>query len=62
MPPKYGNGHLCLSDKSIFHYKQSGYYEPLGQITIKWDDPKFNISWPIDDPILSKRDELGPFA
>lgn len=59
VPPKHGNGHLCLSDKSIFHYKQSSYYDPSRQFTIKWNDPKFNIWWPVNQPILSMRDELG---
>ncbi len=56
VPPKHGNGHLCLSEKSIFHYKQSAYYDPARQFTIKWNDPRFNIQWPIKNPILSKRD------
>ena len=57
IPPKFGNGHLCLSEKSIFHYKQSTYYDPSRQFTIKWDDPRFNIWWPTKTPILSQRDE-----
>ena len=57
VPPKYGNGHLCLSSKSIFHYKQSSYYNPSKQFTIKWNDPKFRIWWPIKNPIVSKRDQ-----
>jgi dTDP-4-dehydrorhamnose 3,5-epimerase len=61
VPPKHGNGHLCLSEKSIFHYKQSAYYDPLRQFTYKWDEPRFKIWWPIKDPILSRRDELGRF-
>ncbi|MCM8797335.1 MAG: dTDP-4-dehydrorhamnose 3,5-epimerase family protein [Candidatus Omnitrophica bacterium] len=56
VPPKHGNGHLCLSEKSIFHYKQSAYYGSAKQFTILWNDPKFNIPWPIKDPILSERD------
>ena len=59
VPPKHGNGHLCLSEKSIFHYKQSSYYDPSRQFTIKWNDPKFKIGWPVKNPILSLRDELG---
>jgi dTDP-4-dehydrorhamnose 3,5-epimerase len=59
VPPKHGNGHLCLSEKSIFHYKQSSYYDPSGQFTIKWNDPEFNIWWPVKNPILSQRDEVG---
>ena len=59
VPPKHGNGHLCLSEKSIFHYKQSSYYDSSRQFTIKWNDPKFKIWWPVKEPILSMRDELG---
>jgi dTDP-4-dehydrorhamnose 3,5-epimerase len=61
VPPKYGNAHLVLSERAIFQYKQSTYYDPTGQFTYKWNDPKFNIWWPIKNPILSRRDELGHF-
>ena len=57
VPPKYGNGHLVLTELAIFHYKQSTYYNRSGQFTIMWNDPKLNIRWPIKNPILSKRDE-----
>ena len=57
VPPKYGNAHLVLSDRTIFHYKQSTYYDRKKQFTYKWDDPKLNIWWPIKNPILSQRDE-----
>jgi dTDP-4-dehydrorhamnose 3,5-epimerase len=61
IPPKFGNGHLVLSDITIFHYKQSTYYDRSGQFTILWNDPKLNIWWPIKDPILSMRDESVTF-
>jgi dTDP-4-dehydrorhamnose 3,5-epimerase len=62
VPPKHGNGPLCLSEKSVFHYKQSAYYDPSRQFTIKWNDPEFNIWWPFKKPILSMRDEFGGFV
>ena len=60
VPPKYGTSHLVLSERAIFHYKQSTYYNPkvLKQFTYRFDDPRFNIDWPIKNPILSKRDQL----
>lgn len=62
IPPSYANGHLVLSEKTIFHYKQSTYYEGMGkQFTLKWNDPKLNINWPIKKPILSSRDSDTPF-
>jgi len=57
VPPKHGLGHLVLSDQAIFHYKQSTYYERKTQFTLRWDDPKLGIWWPIKDPILSQRDQ-----
>jgi dTDP-4-dehydrorhamnose 3,5-epimerase len=62
IPPKHGNGHLVLSETSIFHYKQSTYYDPAGQFTYRWNEPRFNIWWPVRDPILSMRDERGEFV
>ena len=57
VPPKFGNGHLVLSDKCIFHYKQNSEYDRLGQFTIKWNDPSFGFKWNISNPILSERDK-----
>lgn len=57
VPPEFGLGHLVLSEKAIFHYKQSAYYDRLSQFTLIWNDPKLNIWWPIKQPILSRRDE-----
>jgi len=62
VPPKYGNGHLILSDIAIFHYKQSSYYDPSRQFTYKWDDPALNIWWPVKNPVLSMRDEVGHYV
>lgn len=56
VPPKHGVAHLALSDKIIFHYKQSTYYDRAAQFTYRYDDPRFNIRWPVKDPILSDRD------
>lgn len=57
VPPKFGNGHLVLSEQAIFHYKQSSYYNRADQFTILWNDPKLNIWWPVKNPLVSRRDE-----
>jgi dTDP-4-dehydrorhamnose 3,5-epimerase len=62
VPPKYGNGHLVLSDTCIFHYKQTTYYHPAGQFTYVWNDPKLKLWWPVRNPIISMRDEIGHFV
>ena len=57
VPPRFGNGHLVLSEQAIFHYKQSTYYNRAGQFTLLWNDPTLNIWWPVKNPIVSMRDE-----
>ena len=59
IPPKFGNGHLVLSEKAIFHYKQNTYYNQNVQFAYVWNDPNLKIWWPLKDPILSTRDETG---
>ena len=60
IPPNYANGHLCLSNKCLFHYKLSykgKYFGPRQQFSLRWNDPKLNINWRIKKPILSNRDK-----
>ena len=61
VPPKHGNAHFVLSETAIFHYKQTTYYNPKGQFSYTWNDPRFNIWWPVKHPIVSRRDEKGRF-
>jgi dTDP-4-dehydrorhamnose 3,5-epimerase len=57
IPPKFGNGHVVLSESAMFHYKQTTEYNRSGQFTLLWDDPALGLWWPIDNPIISRRDE-----
>lgn len=57
IPPKFGNGHLVLTDEAIFHYKQNSNYDRESQFTLTWNDPELKIWWPINNPVTSVRDE-----
>lgn len=57
VPPGFGNGHYVMSQNgTIFHYKQTTYYDRASQFTISWNDPTYNMFWPCSDPITSERD------
>lgn len=62
VPPRHGLAHLALSDRIIFHYKQSTSYDPTSQFTYTWNHPEFNVWWPVKNPLLSSRDEAGGFV
>lgn len=58
VPPGCLNGHLCLSESCIFSYKKTEYYKGVeSEIAMKWNSLELNISWPIKNPILSRRDD-----
>jgi len=60
IPPWHGHGYVVMSDEAIFYYKQSCIYKGMTeQFTVKYDDNRFNMWWPVKNPILSKRDESG---
>ncbi|TOC18682.1 dTDP-4-dehydrorhamnose 3,5-epimerase family protein, partial [Vibrio parahaemolyticus] len=50
------------SDEAEFVYKCTDFYNPSAEVSVKWDDPKINIDWPLVDgaaPRLSAKDEAG---
>lgn len=60
VPPMFANGHLVLSPEAVFFYKWSypgDYPDVKDQFSLNWKDPRINIHWPIDNPILSERDK-----
>lgn len=62
IPPMFANGHFVMEDDSIFTYKMAykgEYNDETKQQTIVFNDSRFNIEWPVQSPILSKRDRNG---
>jgi len=57
IPPKFGNGHVVMSEFAIFHYKQTTAYNRESQFTIRWNDPEYGFWWPVVAPIVSRRDQ-----
>ena len=57
VPPRFGNGHVVLSESAIFHYKQTTPYDRASQFTLLWNDEALGIWWPVKQPILSRRDD-----
>ena len=41
-------------------YKVNSNFFPEFDSGVVWNDPELNISWPISEPILSKKDENLP--
>ena len=59
IPKGFAHGFLCLSKICAVYYKCTNYRDEKSEVTIKWNDKKLNIKWPIKKPVLSKKDSNG---
>ena len=61
VPPGFAHRFLVLSETADFLYKCTSFYKPEDEGCIVWNDPDLNIEWPINNPILSRKDSEGSF-
>lgn len=61
IPEGFAHGFYVTSDEAEFVYKCTDYYNPNTEVTIAWNDPFLNISWPISNDFLlmSEKDNKG---
>ena len=56
VPPGFAHGFLALSDTVGLAYKCTDFYAPEHEHVIRWDDPDIGIEWPVENPIISEKD------
>lgn len=57
IPSGFAHGFCVLGDEPAdVLYKVDAYYHPEGETGIRYDDPQLNIPWPVQRPLLSRRD------
>lgn len=62
VPPGFAHGFYVTSEEAEFQYKCTDYYAPGDEVSLRWDDPKLNIQWPLlshQPPQLSSKDQQG---
>ncbi len=57
IPEGCAHGYQSLTDNTELFYTVSQFYTPEAERGIRWDDPQFNINWPIGNPLLSEKDK-----
>jgi dTDP-4-dehydrorhamnose 3,5-epimerase len=59
-PAGFARGFCVLSDFAEIQYLCTGVYtKNNGESGIRWDDPEIGINWPVQNPILSKKDQTA---
>jgi dTDP-4-dehydrorhamnose 3,5-epimerase len=60
VPPGFAHGYQTLVDGTEVFYQMTEAYVPELSDGVRWNDPAFDIAWPIPDPVLSDRDRSYP--
>lgn len=61
VPVGFAHGFCVLSEEAHVMYKVSTPYQAEFEKGFRWNDPTINISWPVESPIVSERDQIAPF-
>jgi len=57
VPKDFAHGYLALQDKTEVLYNVSEFYTPGSEAGIRFDDPAFQIEWPIAIDVISEKDK-----
>ena len=57
IPEGFANGFQVLADDTVVFYQMSEFYHPPEEKGIMWNDPLFEIKWPIKKIIISSKDQ-----
>lgn len=61
IPKGFAHGFQTLVENCLIQYLMSEFYKPEHTSGVVWNDPYFNIDWPIKKPVLSIKDKEWPF-
>lgn len=61
MPEGFAHGFQTLEDNTEVFYQVSQFYSPDYENGIRWNDPTFNIKWPIKVTKISQKDKNWKF-
>ncbi|KPA11914.1 dTDP-4-dehydrorhamnose 3,5-epimerase [Candidatus Magnetomorum sp. HK-1] len=60
IPEGFAHGFCVLSDLAYVYYKCSDIYHPEDETGLYWADPDIGIEWPVENPIVSSKDQKNP--
>ncbi|GHA80244.1 dTDP-4-dehydrorhamnose 3,5-epimerase [Pontibacter akesuensis] len=60
VPEGFAHGFITLEDNTDVTYQVTEFYTPGAERGIRWNDPAFNIEWPIEPVVISEKDQAHP--
>ncbi len=65
IPEGFAHGFLSLEDDTHFLYKTTDVYDRQAERSLRWDDPRIGITWPLralgsSAPLIANKDAQAP--
>lgn len=60
IPERCAHGYQTLEDDTDLYYLTSQYYTPNAATGVRFDDPAFDIKWPLEVTAISEQDRNWP--
>jgi dTDP-4-dehydrorhamnose 3,5-epimerase len=60
VPVGFAHGMQTLTDDASVAYQMSEFHTPEAATGVRWNDPAFEICWPLDVAVMSDRDNNFP--
>ena len=60
IPPGCAHGYVTLEPRSEIMYLTSASYAPELAGGVRWNDPQFGITWPVEPTVISPQDAAWP--
>jgi dTDP-4-dehydrorhamnose 3,5-epimerase len=60
VPEGFAHGYITLESDTTVEYMISQFYAPHASGGVRWDDPRFEIRWPVQPTVMNERDRTWP--
>jgi dTDP-4-dehydrorhamnose 3,5-epimerase len=60
IPQGFAHGFMTLSEDTEMFYLVTEFYSPEHERSIRYNDPRFNIHWPMEPAVISEKDRNLP--
>ena len=61
IPEGFAHGFVALSERATFSYLCTAVYDRECDASVRWNDARLAIDWPVSEPLLSDKDARAPF-
>jgi dTDP-4-dehydrorhamnose 3,5-epimerase len=62
VPERCAHGYQTLEDNTEMYYMTSQFYTPTAASGVRFNDPAFNIQWPLAATAVSEQDRNWPLT